>query len=188
MVDARALRQSFNQYVDATIAEVVEMLPPADRTKRHAERQAWIKQQRYGRYFTEISAQDDEYRETLPDTLPTEPPGMLRSVSALDPRQMAMLDLAPHPPPPDITLFFGDDGQPVGALQDLLADVRVNRADYEIRPDGQLTAPAWAEDDQKNLLSIQQHHHIRALLLQAFAQDAGRGAGVHRAASSEWER
>lgn len=188
IVDTQAHRRSFHHYVEAMIAEVVEMLPRAEQGKREAERQAWMRQVRRSRLHQMAVEQDDERRMTVPDALPTAPPNVPPSVGALDPRQAAMLDFAPHPAPQVITRFFGHDGQPDEALRDLLADVRENRTDYEIGPNGQLTAPSWAEDDQKNLLAIQQHHHVRALLLQAFAQGAGRGASVHRAGSSELER
>ncbi|BBD02239.1 MULTISPECIES: relaxase/mobilization nuclease domain-containing protein [Sphingobium] len=137
--------------------------------------------------IAEAVEQDDESHMTVPDALPTAPPNLPSSIGALDSRQAGMLDFAPHPGPQDMTRFFGRDGQPDGALRDLLADVREKRTDYEIGPNGQLTAPGWTEDDQKNLLVIQQHLHVRALLLQAFAQDPGRGASVHRAGSSELE-
>lgn len=188
VVEMQAHRRSFHHYVEATIAEVVEMLPPAEQGKREAERQAWMQQVRRSRLHQMAVEQDDERRMTVPDALPTAPPNVPPSVGALDSRQAAMLDFAPHPAPQVMTRFFGHDGQPDEALRDLLADVRENRTDYEIGPNGQLTAPGWAEDDQKNLLAIQQHLHVRALLLQAFAQDTGRGAGVHRAGSSELER
>lgn len=188
VVDTKGHRRSFHHYVEATIAEVVEMLPPPEQGKREAERHAWMQQVRRSRSNQMAVEQDDERRMTVPDALPTAPPNLPSSIGALDPRQAVMLDFAPHPGPQDMTRFFGRDGQPDGALRDLLADVRQNRTDYEIRPNGQLTAPGWTEDDQKNLLAIQQHLNIRALLLKAFEQDAGRGVGVHRAASSELER
>ncbi|WP_030538535.1 hypothetical protein [Sphingobium sp. DC-2] len=167
VVDAWAHRRSFDHYVDVTIAEVMETLPPAEQSKREAEREAWMQQARRSRSNRRAVEQYDERRLAVPDALPTEPP-----------------NLPPHPAPEDITRFFGRDGRPSRPLRDLLADVQENRADYEVGRNGQLTAPGWAEDDQKNLMTIQQHLHVRALLLQTFAQ----GAGMHRAGSSELER
>lgn len=171
----QAFNPAFLQYVDATIDEIVGMMPDAQRRNREAEQQShrrlvWHSASGW------ISGDDDVDRGMAPvDMLPGAPPDRLWSIDELDPQKVDMLRFGPDPLQPlqDVKGLFDPDGQPVGPLRELLNDVRESRADYQLGPDRSLVAPRWPADDQEHLRLVQQQPQVRELLVKAYTDGSG---------------
>ncbi|AEG50654.1 hypothetical protein Sphch_3030 [Sphingobium chlorophenolicum L-1] len=175
----------FKDHVDATMAESVAELPPAEQRKREAERRSWIRQMRPSR----SDGNPVETHISLPMQLSAAPSASSSSIDASRLRQApareARRDAVQQRQ--DTGRFFAPDGQPHGPLKELLEDIQQNRGDYKLR-DGQLIAPGWADDDQKSLQIIQEHSNIGALLKRAFEQGKGKVRDPRSARPAELER